>query len=127
MDSRHCDDGSPNDGICRAHANFPKWMRNSIRTLSMRPGGGVGHDPIVGGYPGLRRAMKQFFDGCPTASQAVRDKWKKDMDAATKRKQQAAAANTSISTSISTSTAFQTPSKPKTAAVPTVPTVASGQ
>jgi hypothetical protein len=66
--------------------------------------------------------MKQFFDGCPAASQAVRDKWKKDMDAATKRKQQAAAAGTS--TSISTSTAFQTPSKPKTAAVPTV---ASGQ
>jgi hypothetical protein len=62
--------------------------------------------------------MKQFFDGCPAASQAVRDKWKKDMDAATKRKQQAAAAGTS------TSTAFQTPSKPKTAAVPTV---ASGQ
>jgi fanconi anemia group J protein len=82
MDSRHCDDGSPNDGLCRAHKNMPKWMRHSIRTLSMRPNSGVGHDPVLGGYQGLRREMKSFFAQCPAVSQAVKNKWKADLEKA---------------------------------------------
>ena len=85
MDSRHCDDGSPNDGICRAHKNMPKWMRHSIRTLSMRPNAGAGNNPIVGGYDGLRREMVNFFAQCPAASQAVKDQWKSDLERAQQR------------------------------------------
>ena len=82
MDSRHCDDGSPilnQDGICSAHRNLPKWMRGSVRTLSMRPNFGVGNAPILGGYGGLRREMSQFFVQAPVAAQAVLDKWKIDL------------------------------------------------
>jgi Fanconi anemia group J protein len=88
MDSRHCDDGSPNDGICRAHQNMPKWMRHSIRTLSMRRDVGVGNNPIVGGYQGLRQEMVSFFVQCPKVSQAVRAKWKSDLDKAKERQKQ---------------------------------------
>ncbi|KAL3903452.1 MAG: hypothetical protein SGILL_010440, partial [Bacillariaceae sp.] len=88
MDSRHCDDGSPNDGICRAHKNMPKWMRYSIRTLSMRRESGVGANPIVGGYQGLQREMVGFFAQCPAVSQAVRNKWKTDLEKAVERSKQ---------------------------------------
>jgi Rad3-related DNA helicase len=82
MDSRHCDDGSPilnKDGICNAHRNLPKWMRGSVRTLSMRPNFGVGNAPILGGYGGLRKEMRQFFVQAPIVGQAVLDKWKIDL------------------------------------------------
>ncbi|KAG7344456.1 DNA repair helicase rad3 [Nitzschia inconspicua] len=84
MDSRHCDDGSPNDGVCRAHQNMPKWMRHSIRTLCMRPntGGGSVQKPILGGYAGLQQEMNSFFAQCPAVSQTVRDKWKTELELA---------------------------------------------
>lgn len=82
MDSRHCDDGSPNEGICRAHKNLPKWMRSCVRTLSMQANSGVGNTHIVGGYSGLKREMKLFFAHAPTVSEAVRTKWKDDLEKA---------------------------------------------
>ena len=82
MDSRHCDDGSPNGGICRQHANMPKWMRNHIRTLSMRPTTGVGHSPVLGGYNGLQQSLQNFFAEAPIKSQEVRNKWKVDFEKA---------------------------------------------
>jgi len=99
MDSRHCDDGSPNEGICRAHKNLPKWMRHNIRTLSVPRKNGVGNNNrfigrptregfIEGGYAGLGKVMKEFFAECPKVSQAVRDKWKLDLENANKRSSQ---------------------------------------
>lgn len=85
MDSRHCDDGSPNDGICRAHKNLPKWMRHHIRTLSMRRIGGVGHNPVMGGFEGLRADLGSFFQQAPLQSKAVLDKWKSDLQKAQAR------------------------------------------
>ena len=82
MDSRHCDDGSPNGGIAHAHKNLPKWMRHHVRTLSMRPTSGVGSNPVYGGYDGLRSSLKAFFDQAPIRSKEVLDKWKSDFEKA---------------------------------------------
>jgi hypothetical protein len=85
MDSRHCDDGSPNDGICRAHMHLPKWMRQHMRTMSMHPTSGVGEYQVLGGYEGLRRELDAFFQQAPVQSQAVLDKWKSDLEKAQAR------------------------------------------
>jgi Fanconi anemia group J protein len=82
MDSRHCDDGSPNDGLCNAHKNLPKWMRSCVRTLSMQANSGVGKNPVLGGYAGLKSEMTDFFAQAPAVSQAVRSTWKKDLEKA---------------------------------------------
>lgn len=82
MDSRYCDDGAPNDGICHAHKNLPKWMRSCVRTLSMQTDSGVGGNPILGGYAGLQMEMMSFFGQAPSVSQAVRKKWKEDLEKA---------------------------------------------
>ena len=109
MDSRHCDDGSPNTNngsgsggngsVCRAHANLPKWMRASVRTLSMNSKYyGHGHGlaagkklPILGGYGGLQRELRQFFAQAPVVAQAVRDKWKLDLEKMQDKKKAATA------------------------------------
>jgi hypothetical protein len=88
MDSRLCDDGSPNNGICRAHQNLPKWMRHHMRTLSMRSSGGVGNNPVLGGYEGLARSLSDFFQQAPAQSLAVRKKWKLDLQKAQARSEQ---------------------------------------
>eukprot|EP00536_Pseudo-nitzschia_multiseries_P011847 jgi/Psemu1/260170/estExt_Genewise1Plus.C_4270011 len=85
IDSRHCDDGSPNSGICRSHKNLPKWMRGSVRTLSMHQRQGSGKQPILEGYKGLKRELRSFFARAPIASQTVRDKWKTDLENARQR------------------------------------------
>ena len=83
LDSRFCDDGSPNDGLCaRTHKNLPKWMRHHVRTLSMHHKSGVGRNPILGGYAGMRTELKNFFLQAPTHSQTVLTKWKLDLEAA---------------------------------------------
>ena len=90
MDSRHCHDGSPvaAGGVCRAHANLPKWMRGSVKTLSMYPEdhpgtrGQVRSQFIYGSYGGLKREMRQFFARAPAASREVLDKWKADRERA---------------------------------------------
>jgi hypothetical protein len=88
LDSRHCDDGRPNDGLSEAHKKFPKWMRRSIRTLSMRTSGGVGHNPVLGGYVGLKQNFARFFQEAPAESERVRNKWKNDLIAAQARSRQ---------------------------------------
>lgn len=85
MDSRHCDDGSPNDGIPSRHKNLPKWMRHSMRTLSMRQNGGIGENPILGGYHGLAQELQSFFQQAPPYSQSILCKWKLDLETAQKR------------------------------------------
>ncbi|CAJ1966607.1 unnamed protein product [Cylindrotheca closterium] len=88
MDSRHCDDGSPNDGICRAQKNLPKWMRHHMRTLTMHQSRGVGGNPVVGGYQGLCRELASFFQQAPAQSEAVKKKWKLDLEKAKQRSTQ---------------------------------------
>ena len=80
MDSRHCHDGSP--GF--SHSSLPKWMRHVVRTVS--PGNiGRGHNPILGGYEGLRREMSFFFAAAPIHCDAVLKQSKVDFAAAQER------------------------------------------
>lgn len=88
LDSRHCDDGSPNTGICRAHRSLPKWMRHHMRTLSMHPSAGVGNNPVLGGYQGLTQSLSEFFQEAPAQSEVVRKKWKLDLQEAQARAMQ---------------------------------------
>jgi hypothetical protein len=69
LDSRHCHDGSP--GF--SHSKLPKWMRDHVRTLSMGHRG-LGNNPVVGGYPGLVREMKAFFQQAPVYANSVLEK-----------------------------------------------------
>ena len=86
MDSRLCDDGAPIDGgVCRAHKNLPKWMRHHLRTLSMRPNNGVGQNPVLGGFMGLKRDLTAFFQQAPLHSKSVLNKWKLDLEKAQAR------------------------------------------
>ncbi len=85
MDSRHCDDGSPNDGIPRCHKNLPKWMRHSMRTLSILPNSGVGLDPIVGGYRGLSQELRVFFQEAPPYANRILEQWRLDLESAQNR------------------------------------------
>ena len=83
LDSRHCNDGSP--GF--EHSKLPKWMRDSVRTLSMG-NVGRGHNPVVGGYNGLRREMNQFFSQAPAHAQSVLERRQRDFVAAQEREMQ---------------------------------------
>eukprot|EP00980_Cylindrotheca_fusiformis_P001401 scaffold345_cov134-Cylindrotheca_fusiformis.AAC.12 len=85
LDSRHCDDGSPNSGICEAHQKLPKWMRNHVRTLSMHPSVGYGNNPVLGGYPGLAGSLSEFFRQAPAEAEKVRRKWQLDLQKAQAR------------------------------------------
>ena len=86
MDSRHCDDGAPTDGIiCPQHRNLPNWMRTSVRNLSMSTNSRIpvnGNAPIYGGYSGLADEYREFFITAREHSQAVLEKFKKDFEAA---------------------------------------------
>ena len=85
MDSRYCDDGSPNDGVPSAHRNLPKWMRHSVRTLSMRPTTGNGSNSILGGYTGLASGLRDFFTQAPAHSQKVLATWKAELESSQQR------------------------------------------
>ena len=68
MDARHCDDGTPNEGIPKCHKNLPKWMRTTVRNLSMNfaPRNsmftyGSSSKTIFGGYVGLKKELQKFF------------------------------------------------------------------
>ena len=72
LDIRHCDDGSPNNGIPQAHKNLPKWMRHTVRNLSKVSKGSAGRSSIFGhvssssnsiqgGWPGLKSELRSFF------------------------------------------------------------------
>ena len=85
MDSRHCDDGSPVEGVCRSHRNLPKWMRSSVRNLSMhapRPVLNNANPPIFYGYRGLADELKMFFIEAKKHSQIVMEKFQKDFEQA---------------------------------------------
>jgi Fanconi anemia group J protein len=71
MDSRHCDDGEPVEGICRAHRQLPKWMRHHVRNLSKRNIGDSFGKSIAGSWGGLRTEMTRFFKQAPIRSQFV--------------------------------------------------------
>jgi hypothetical protein len=71
MDSRHCDDGEPVEGICRAHRQLPKWMRHHVRNLSKRNIGDSFGNSIAGSWSGLRSEMTSFFKQAPIRSQLV--------------------------------------------------------
>ena len=79
MDSRHCDDGSPVDGICSAQRNLPKWMRHHVRNLSARRGGDPCLKSISGGWPGLRSEMTGFFRQAPMNATAIIAKQNDDL------------------------------------------------
>ena len=79
MDSRHCDDGSPVDGVCLAQRNLPKWMRHHVRNLSSRRGGDPSAKSIPGGWPGLHREMTSFFRQAPINATAIIAKQKDDL------------------------------------------------
>jgi len=82
MDSRHCDDGSPMDGVCPAHRNLPKWMRHHVRNLSKRQGGDPDYKSIPGGWPGLKLEMTRFFQQAPIHAKAVLTKQNEDLEKA---------------------------------------------
>lgn len=85
MDSRHCDDGAPVEGVCRAHRSLPKWMRSSVRNLSMygeRPVMNNANPPIFNGYRGLADELKTFFVEAKTHSAMVMEKFQKDFEQA---------------------------------------------
>jgi Fanconi anemia group J protein len=65
MDSRHCDDGEPVEGVCLAHRQLPKWMRSHVRNLSRRVTGDSYGKSIPGGWNGLRGEMGRFFEQAP--------------------------------------------------------------
>ena len=84
MDSRHCDDGAPINGICRAHKSLPKWMRHQVRNLEMtaeRPNY-HGNRPIFEGYRGLQRELQSFFVAAKDYTAEVAKKFKDDFNKA---------------------------------------------
>lgn len=90
MDSRHCDDGAPVDGICNAHRQLPKWMRHHVRNLSRREhGDGYGRS-IAGSWQGLRREMARFFQQAPIRSRQVLEEQEESLQRALARDRAAA-------------------------------------
>lgn len=85
LDSRHCNDGSP--GF--VHSKLPKWMRDSVRTLSMG-NRGRGRNPVCGGYVGLRKEMHQFFSEAPVHAQSVLQRRQRDFAVAQERDRKSA-------------------------------------
>lgn len=81
LDSRHCNDGSP--GF--VHKNLPKWMRDSVRTLSISQNQGHGNNPVLGGYEGIRHEMGRFFAEAPVHARIVLEKRRKEFHAAQAR------------------------------------------
>ena len=79
IDSRHCDDGSPNaGGIPRAHKDLPTWMRHHVKNLSGKSRQGMqmfmmekNDKEICGSWPGLVGEMKRFFRDAKPHAEAV--------------------------------------------------------
>ena len=88
MDSRHCDDGAPVNGVCRAHSNLPQWMRGHVRNLSMhgpRPVLNNANPPVFNGYRGLAEELAIFFRTAKVYSQSVLDDFARDFESAKAR------------------------------------------
>jgi hypothetical protein len=78
MDTRHCDDFSPNSGIPQAHINLPKWMRRSVKNLSKHSTGGSSMlryisspNSVLGGWPNLKNDLHHFFTNAKSHAQEV--------------------------------------------------------
>lgn len=85
MDSRHCDDGAPVEGICRAHRSLPKWMRGCVRNLSLsgrRPTLNNANPPIFNGYQGLANELREFFSSAEEHSLQVMNSFKEELERA---------------------------------------------
>jgi len=90
MDSRHCYDGAPYNGICRQHKNLPQWMRQQVRNLSNSQTNGyfstvAKEDTIFGGYRGLARELKSFFHTASNYSKEKTEKTKINFENASKQ------------------------------------------
>lgn len=83
MDSRHCDDGAPVNGVCFAHRNLPQWMRAHVRNLSMygsRPVLNNANPPIFDGYRGLKKELATFFKTAEQHADSVLDGFRRDLN-----------------------------------------------
>jgi hypothetical protein len=86
MDSQHCDDGEPVEGICHAHRQLPrKWMRHHVRNLSKRNMGDSFGKWIAGSWSGLRTEMTRFFEQSPIHSQFVLEQQREQLKQAQDR------------------------------------------
>ena len=90
LDIRHCDDGSPNDGMPNAHKNLPKWMRRTVKNVSKHSTGrspmfnnvSSSSDTILGGWPGLKTELQRFFRNAKPHANGVLKKQKEKIAAA---------------------------------------------
>ena len=91
LDARHCDDGSPNDGIPKVHAKLPKWMRRSVKNLSRQSKekslmfNYVSSSSVIsGGWPGLKTDLQRFFRTAKPYAKGVLNKYKEKIATASK-------------------------------------------
>lgn len=93
LDSRHCDDGSPNDGIPRAHKNLPKWMRHHVKNVTRQsPGKGSifryassNSSDSIHGWSGLKTDLKLFFRAAKPYTNGVLKRLNEKMAAARRK------------------------------------------
>jgi len=91
LDARHCDDGSPNNGIPQAHKNLPQWMRRAVKNLSQGSGRSSlfnqsTSNTIPGGWPALQAELKRFFRQAKPHCREVLRKQKEKLAAAQGKK-----------------------------------------
>jgi len=91
LDARHCDDGSPNNGIPKAHKNLPKWMRRSVKNLSRQSSGRSSmfnyvssSSDVMGGWPGLKTELQRFFRNAKPHANGVLKRHNEKISAASK-------------------------------------------
>jgi len=92
LDIRHCDDGSPNNGVPEAHKNLPQWMRHTVKNLSKHAAGNgnsmfnyvSSSNTVWGGWPGLRKELSRFFKQAKSHTDEVLVKQRDKIAAASK-------------------------------------------
>ncbi|KAL7551056.1 hypothetical protein ACHAWF_014257 [Thalassiosira exigua] len=89
LDVRHCDDGSPHNGVPDAHKSLPKWMRRAVKNLSKHStqrnsmfNYSSSPNAILGGWPGLKTEMQRFFRTAKPFATEVLKKQNEKMSAA---------------------------------------------
>jgi len=92
LDIRHCDDGSPNNGIPEAHKNLPKWMRRTVKNLSRQTSGRSSmfnymsaSASVSGGWPGLKGELHRFFREAKPHARRVLEKQREKISAASNK------------------------------------------
>jgi Fanconi anemia group J protein len=92
LDIRHCDDGSPNNGVPEAHKNLPKWMRHTVKNLSKHAAGNgnsmfnyvSSSNTVWGGWPGMKKELSRFFKQAKSHTNEVLVKQRDKIAAANK-------------------------------------------